>query len=161
MKLAAIAVAAVLAFTTSAQSTSAKSMLAGCSSTSENDVKTNGCCKDVTIIFARGTGESGNVGSVVGPPFFNALKRKLGCDRVAVQGVDYAASVIGNMSGGLDGGPEMARMVEQALERCSDTKIILSGYSQGGMVVHNTAHSVGTKVAGGKYFAIRVQGYCH
>jgi len=30
-------------------------------------------CKPVTVIFARGTIELGNVGSLVGPPFFNAL----------------------------------------------------------------------------------------
>lgn len=31
----------------------------------------------------------------------------------------------------------MAQYVEQALKQCPGTKIILSGYSQGGMVVHN------------------------
>lgn len=32
-----------------------------------------GLCRPVTVIFARGTIELGNVGSLVGPPFFNAL----------------------------------------------------------------------------------------
>jgi len=45
----------------------------------------------MTIIFARGTGEFGNVGTVSGPPMFKAIRQKLGADRVTVQGVDYAA----------------------------------------------------------------------
>jgi cutinase len=45
----------------------------------------------MTIIFARGTGEMGNVGTVSGPPMFKAIRQKLGNDRVTVQGVDYAA----------------------------------------------------------------------
>jgi len=32
-----------------------------------------GLCRPVTVIFARGTIELGNVGSLVGPPFFNAI----------------------------------------------------------------------------------------
>lgn len=32
-----------------------------------------GLCRPVTVIFARGTIELGSVGSLVGPPFFNAL----------------------------------------------------------------------------------------
>ena len=55
----------------------------------------SGDCKDVTIIFARGTSEMGNVGSVAGPPFFQALAEKIGNDKLAVQGVEYAASAAG------------------------------------------------------------------
>jgi hypothetical protein len=58
----------------------------------ENGVVEKTCCADMTIIFARGTGEMGNVGSVSGPPMFRAIRSKLGADRVTVQGVDYAAS---------------------------------------------------------------------
>jgi cutinase len=38
---------------------------------------------------------------------------------------------------GADGGKVMAEYVQQALKQCPGTKIIVSGYSQGGMVVHN------------------------
>lgn len=58
----------------------------------ENGIVNKNCCTDMTVIFARGTTESGNVGSVTGPPMFAALRQKLGADRVTVQGVDYAAS---------------------------------------------------------------------
>ena len=60
----------------------------------------SGACKAITIIFARGTTETGNVGSIVGPPFFQALCTKLGSDRVAFQGVDYPADVPGFLEGG-------------------------------------------------------------
>jgi cutinase len=36
----------------------------------------------------------------------------------------------------------MANLTTTALAACPDTKIILSGYSQGGMVVHNAASSL-------------------
>ena len=58
----------------------------------ENGVTDKNCCTDMTVIFARGTGEGGNVGTISGPPMFKALRSKLGNDRVTVQGVDYPAS---------------------------------------------------------------------
>ena len=45
----------------------------------------------------------------------------------------------------------MAKLVDQALSQCPDTKIILSGYSQGGMVVHS-AKPTSSKVAGAVLF---------
>ncbi|CAN9339143.1 unnamed protein product [Alternaria alternata] len=104
---------------------------------SENGIVDKNCCTDMTIVFARGTGEMGNVGSVSGPPMFKAIREKLGNDRVTVQGVDYAASAAGNANLGGDGGQKMADLVKQAKSQCPDTKVIVSGYSQGAMVVHN------------------------
>ena len=43
---------------------------------------------------------------------------------------------------GASGGPVMAKLVEQALNQCPNTKILLGGYSQGAMVVHNAANSL-------------------
>lgn len=104
---------------------------------SENGVKGGKCCTDMTVIFARGTGEPGNMGIISGPPMVKAIRSKLGADKVTVQGVDYAASAMGNANMGADGGKVMAEYVQQALKQCPGTKIIVSGYSQGGMVVHN------------------------
>lgn len=42
------------------------------------------------------------------------------------------------MMGG-SGGPKMASLVKQALKQCPNTKVVLGGYSQGSMVVHNAA----------------------
>lgn len=57
-------------------------------------------CKDMTVIFARGTTEPGNVGLVTGPPFFDALSAMIGQNSLSVQGVDYPASIEGFLEGG-------------------------------------------------------------
>ncbi|TKX25205.1 cutinase-like protein 3 [Elsinoe australis] len=103
---------------------------------------TNGACAPLTVIFARGTSETGTVGTVVGPPLFSALKSKLN-GNVALQGVSYPASAAGNANLGQDGGPTMAKLANQALSQCPGTKVVLSGYSQGAMVVHNAVQKSG------------------
>lgn len=95
-----------------------------------NDLE-NGDCKAMTLIFARGTTEAGNLGSVVGPPFANALIQAAGgADSVAVQGVNnYPADVAGFLAGGDQGGSqEMADLVTQALTACPTTQVVMSGY---------------------------------
>ncbi|KAF2007482.1 carbohydrate esterase family 5 protein, partial [Amniculicola lignicola CBS 123094] len=117
---------------------------------SENGVKNKNCCTDITIIYARGTSESGNVGSVSGPPMFKALRQKLGANRVTVQGVDYpATSGVSSYgaacisSGGGTGPVQMASDVRTVLQQCPQTKVVVSGYSQGGMVVHRAFSAQG------------------
>jgi cutinase len=36
----------------------------------------------------------------------------------------------------------MAKLVKQALSQCPNTKVVVGGYSQGAMVVHNAASSL-------------------
>lgn len=68
--------------------------------TTSNDL-TDGDCGDVTLIFARGTDEPGNVGSLVGPEFYAALESALGATTSIFQGVnDYDASVTEYLEGG-------------------------------------------------------------
>ena len=64
--------------------------------TTENDG-----CGDVTMFFARGTCDPGNVGALTGPWFFKALENKLkkSGKRLAVNGFDYPASVDGYLNG--------------------------------------------------------------
>lgn len=57
-------------------------------------------CTAMTVIFARGTTEPGNVGLVTGPPFFDALSSMIGANSLSVQGVDYSASIEGFLEGG-------------------------------------------------------------
>lgn len=72
--------------------------------TIENDVE-QGKCADIVIIFARGTTEAGNVGSLVGPPFFDAVKEQLGGKTLAMQGVNnYSATVTEYLQGGSPSG---------------------------------------------------------
>lgn len=86
-------------------------------------------CKPVTVIFARGTIEPGNVGALAGPPFFNALGLALGDENIGVQGVNYAATILGYLEGGDAKGAEtLAFLTEQAASLCPSTQIVLSGY---------------------------------
>ncbi|KAH8146015.1 uncharacterized protein LAJ45_09937 [Morchella importuna] len=116
-------------------------------STTRNDI-VDGACKEVTVIFARGTTEAGNVGSLAGPPFFNALVADLSNAEVAVQGVDYPADVIGFLAGGSSAGAStMAGHVKTIKSSCPTTKIVLSGYSQGAQVTHKAAALLSTAEA--------------
>ena len=63
----------------------------GQSSSTANDVTNDAPCKELTVIFARGTSEPGNIGSVIGPPLLSALQSSLGASSVAYQGVPYPA----------------------------------------------------------------------
>jgi hypothetical protein len=97
-------------------------------SDTENDL-VDGVCKAVTVIFARGTLESGNVGSLAGPPFFDALDTDLGTSNVALQGVDYGATISGYLEGGDPAGAAtLANLTNLAVTQCPDTQIVLSGY---------------------------------
>lgn len=58
-------------------------------------------CADVTILFARGTDDPGNVGLLTGSPFFDAIQAQLEGKSLAVQGTNnYAASIDGFLNGG-------------------------------------------------------------
>ncbi len=64
----------------------------GSTTNTANDITNKAPCKALTVIFARGTNERGNIGSVIGPPLRSALQARLGADKVNYQGVPYAAS---------------------------------------------------------------------
>lgn len=59
-------------------------------------------CRDVTVIYARGTDQQGNIGEPtdVGPEFLNDLGVYVGINDLAVAGVNYSASVEGFEEGG-------------------------------------------------------------
>lgn len=71
------------------------------------------------------------------------LISELGASKVAVQGVDYEATVESNALLGSGGGPVMAQLAQQAIKNCPNTKIAISGYSQGGEVVHYAVQQAG------------------
>lgn len=93
-----------------------------------NDIL-DGVCKDFTLLFARGTLETGNVGGIVGPPFQAALEALLGEERVAVQGVnDYAASIVGFLEGGsVSAAADLVALIGQTMVQCPGTKLCVSG----------------------------------
>ncbi|KAI8933880.1 hypothetical protein NX059_009577 [Plenodomus lindquistii] len=108
--------------------------------TTYNQLTDGTACRAVTVIYARGTTQAGNVGDVgsEGPTFFNALASRLGgTGALAIQGVTYPANVIGFLAGGDSAGATtMFNLINQAASRCPNTKIVVSGYSQGAQLVH-------------------------
>ncbi|KAL9097476.1 MAG: hypothetical protein Q9165_000372 [Trypethelium subeluteriae] len=113
--------------------------LAGTNDT-RNDI-VNKICKPFTLIFARGTSEDPNLGNIVGPPFIDALNATFGTNNVAVQGVNnYPASAAEFCIGGSpEGSQNLAQLISQTHTQCPNTKLCVSGYSQGAQVVHNAA----------------------
>ncbi|KAK1976648.1 cutinase [Colletotrichum cereale] len=121
-----------------------------------------GPCQSMIVVFARGTTEGGNVGTLAGPPFFQALSAQVG-GALAVQGVEYPADIPGFLAGGdADGSRMMAALTEKAVTNCPDSSVIMSGYSQGGQLVHNGAAmlppAVVAKVAGAVIFGDPLNG---
>jgi hypothetical protein len=84
--------------------------------TTQNDLTNGTPCKALTVLFARGTDSPGNVGSSTGPPFFQAIASLIGADKIAVQGIDYPATILGFELGGDNaGGALMAKLTAQAM----------------------------------------------
>lgn len=89
------------------------------------------------------------MGTLTGPPFFAALANVVGTNNLAVQGVDYPASVQGFLAGGDANSSStlMAQLVSQATSQCPNSKVVVSGYSQGGQLVHNVAKVLNASTA--------------
>ncbi|KAH6679396.1 putative cutinase [Halenospora varia] len=104
--------------------------------TTQNDLVNGTPCKKITVIFARGTTSPGNVGESTGPPFFQAIAALVGTSNIAVQGVDYPASILGFLEGGdTAGGKLMANLTARAMTH------------QGGQLVHKAAKQLSAAVA--------------
>jgi cutinase len=112
----------------------------------------NDSCRPITVIYARGTTQAGNVGEAnsEGPTFFNALAKAVGgTSRLAIQGVTYPANVFGFLAGGdAAGATTMYNLINQAASKCPSTKIVVSGYSQGAQLVHTATQRLSAANAG-------------
>ena len=84
-----------------------------------NQLTDGTACRPITLIWARGTTQSGNVGEAnsEGPTFFNAVAAAVGgTSRVAIQGVTYPANVFGFLAGGdAAGATTMFNLINQVL----------------------------------------------
>lgn len=113
------------------------------SSSSYNQLTDGTACRPISVIYARGTSQAGNVGdsASVGPLFFNQIASRVGgTSQLAIQGVTYPASVSGFLAGGdAAGSTTMTNLISSTATRCPNTKIVLAGYSQGAQLVHNAA----------------------
>ncbi|KIW05457.1 uncharacterized protein PV09_03346 [Verruconis gallopava] len=110
----------------------------------------NGVCRPITLIFARGTTEPGNMGTVVGPPLADGMIQAFGANNVAVQGVNYPADIAGAISGATDpqgatGSKNMAMFSQKVATACPSSKVVLSGYSQGAEQVRGALMNLGAQ----------------
>ncbi|KAG5716566.1 Cutinase [Termitomyces sp. T112] len=122
-------------------------LLALVSSTLASPLALRQSCADVTVLFARGTGESGTIGTIVGPPFEAALRSALAGRSLDFEGIPYAASIAGFLEGGDPAGAAtMANDITATANACPDTKIVISGYSQGAQVTHLAAAQLSSAV---------------
>ncbi|TLS27308.1 hypothetical protein PpBr36_04277 [Pyricularia pennisetigena] len=112
---------------------------------SSNQLTDGTPCRAITIIYARGTTQSGNIGNSksVGPITFDALAKIVGPNRLAVQGVDYKASFLGYAEGGQPKATDkMVELVKLAQTKCPASKVFVVGYSQGAQVAHNVVNAL-------------------
>lgn len=99
-------------------------------------------CRPYTLIFAKGTDEGGNVGdgSSPGPALISEVRKAVGAKNIAVQGIDYDATVDGFFVGGdSEGSEKYLKTTNDVAKNCPDTKIVIGGYSQGAQLTHNAA----------------------
>ncbi|KAF9777480.1 hypothetical protein IL306_004408 [Fusarium sp. DS 682] len=119
------------------------------SSNTYNQLTDGTPCRNVTMIYARGSTQDGNVGkaSALGPVLFNNLASRIGLSNLTVQGVPYKASVWNFIRGGdPKGSKTMAELIKRAASQCPKTKIVISGYSQGAQLVHRAARNLNATV---------------
>ncbi|KAF2756297.1 alpha/beta-hydrolase [Pseudovirgaria hyperparasitica] len=97
------------------------------------DIHKRATCKPKILIFAKGTLEPGPIGITVGP----SLKQKLDANVWDVRGFNYDNSFANDLCLGLPGGVTARGVLESTAAECPSSVIVLSGYSQGAMVVRN------------------------
>jgi len=102
-------------------------------------------CRPIIMLFARGSTEPGNMGTICGPPTANGVKAAFGSDAVAVEGIEYGALLSTNfVRGGADpaGVREMQRLIGQAVSQCPESKLVVGGYSQGAALTHRAVENL-------------------
>ncbi|OSS51491.1 hypothetical protein B5807_03451 [Epicoccum nigrum] len=135
--LASLAAASPLVFPKSEAIELEARQLSGSSNELENG--NAAACPKAILIFARGSTESGNLGTL-GIPLGNALKLRYGSSNVWVQGVGgpYGATLAGNFEP--RGSPaasiaEGVRLLNLANSKCPSSKVVSGGYSQGSALI--------------------------
>jgi hypothetical protein len=89
----------------------------------------SGKCAPNILIFAKGTFEPGAYGVFIGPSFTSGLPADW-----TTHGVAYDPDIPGDFCLGLPGGMVAKDVINQAAKKCPNSKLFVSGYSQGAMV---------------------------
>ena len=102
-------------------------------------------CPEVEVVSARGTDEPPGPGSI-GQAFIDSLRPKLPGRSLAVYGVRYPATGDFNRSESV-GADDARAHVQSTVANCPDTRIVLSGYSQGAAVIDLVTEELPPEVA--------------
>jgi len=89
-------------------------------------------CPDAQVVFARGTTEQPGAGPT-GDAFIESLRSRVGAKSIGVYGVDYPAAM--DFATAIDGIVDARAHILDTVASCPDTKLVLSGFSQGAAVI--------------------------
>ncbi|MCB0934161.1 MAG: cutinase family protein [Mycobacterium sp.] len=92
----------------------------------------NAACNDVEVVFARGTKEAPGIGRV-GEAFVSDLRNLVGNRSLGVYGVNYPASY--DFLAAADGANDASAYIQNVVNNCPNTKLVLGGYSQGAAII--------------------------
>jgi cutinase len=100
-------------------------------------------CTDVELVVARGTGEPGALGLIVGDPLLAATRTAIAPKTIAGHPIVYPATLAAGSP--QTGNRAVVAHISTRSAQCATTKFVLVGYSQGAQVVDM---AVGADVSG-------------
>ncbi|HTY28870.1 MAG TPA: cutinase family protein, partial [Mycobacterium sp.] len=86
----------------------------------------------IQVVFARGTDEPPGIGRV-GQAFVDSLRGKIGNRSMGVYAVNYPASY--DFLAAADGANDASAFIQNVINTCPDTRLVLGGYSQGAAII--------------------------
>ncbi|KAF2445128.1 carbohydrate esterase family 5 protein [Karstenula rhodostoma CBS 690.94] len=116
-------------------------------STTEHEFSLSLRCGKVVFVWARGSTELGNMGTVIGPPLGDELRKESGLD-LQIERVDYVALLSTNyLPGGTDLATEleMRGVLNDINRRCPKAVIVTGGY-QAAAVNHRAIEDLNSAV---------------
>ncbi|KAG9201939.1 Cutinase [Epicoccum nigrum] len=121
------------------------------STSNELESGSSAACPKTIFIWARASGEIGNMGSSAGPIVAGRLDAKYGASNVWAQGVGgpYTAGLAENaLPAGTTAAAigEAQRLFNLAASKCPSTPVVAGGYSQGTAVISNAITGLSTAV---------------
>lgn len=114
----------------------------------ENEFSRSTTCGKVVFVWARGSTEVGNMGTIIGQPLGDELRKRYNKD-LQIEGIDYAALLSTNF---LPEGTDkvswmmMKTTLENVNKRCPQAKIVAGGYSQGAALIHRGIEGLSSAV---------------
>jgi cutinase len=89
-------------------------------------------CPDIEVVFARGTDEGPGLGRI-GGAFVDSLRGKVGGRSVGAYAVNYPADY--DFLAAASGANDASAHIQYMMGACPNTRLVLSGYSQGAAVM--------------------------